>query len=175
MMTDHTEQQPLARAWWGLALAGLFLFVFAAVALSGPGRIDIVDGQTRYEVARSLVDHGDSVIRDEDAWFAVREGRDGQKYTDYRLPQSLLGVAAILVADVTGPTSETRRHFFFSLTSPLVCAALAVTYALWFRGLGHGPAASLFWAAAGIFCTPSWYYGTSSFDDILGTSAIVLA
>ena len=36
--------------WW-IAEAGLFLTVFAVVALSGPGQIDIVDGQTRYEVA----------------------------------------------------------------------------------------------------------------------------
>ena len=45
--------------WWPVALIGQFLVVFALVALSGPGRIDIIDGQTRYEVARSMVDHGD--------------------------------------------------------------------------------------------------------------------
>ena len=49
--------------WW-MALAGLFLSVFAVVALSGPGRIDIIDGRVRYEVARSLVDHGDVDIQD---------------------------------------------------------------------------------------------------------------
>src|SRR5947209_6753347 len=127
---------------WPLALAGQFLLVTALVALSGPGRIDIVDGQTRYEVARSLVDHGDSVIRDDVVWFAVYPGRDGQKYTDYRLPQSALGVLAILAADATGPVAETRRQFFFSLLSPCLAGLLAVLYALWFRRLDHGPAAS---------------------------------
>ena len=38
--------------WW-LALAGLFLSVFSAVSLSGPGRIDIVDGQTRVPGGRA--------------------------------------------------------------------------------------------------------------------------
>jgi hypothetical protein len=47
-------------------LLGLFLAVFAILALTGPGRIDINDGQTRYEVARSLYEHGDVQIRDPD-------------------------------------------------------------------------------------------------------------
>jgi hypothetical protein len=160
---------------WSSALAGLSLFVFSAVALSGPGRIDIVDGQTRYEVARSLVDHGDHVIRDERIWFLVFPGREGRLYTNYRFPQSVAGVVAILAADATGPVDEERRHFFFTLIGAFACAVLAVTYAVLFRHLGYGPKESLLWAAAGIFCTPSWFYGTSTFDDILGSAAMVLA
>ena len=160
--------------WW-IAQIGLFLTVFAIVALSGPGRIDIVDGQTRYEVARSLVDHSDLIIRDPDVWFAVFPGRDGQLYTKYRFPQSALGVAAIYIADSTGRMSEFRRHFFFVLTSAVACAILAVSYAAVFRRLGHQPRAALLWAMAGIFCTPSWFFGTSTFDDILGSVAVVIA
>lgn len=160
--------------WW-TALTGLFLSVFAIVALSGPGRIDIVDGQTRYEVARGLVEHGDTVIRDPRVWFAVFPGRDGQRYTTYRLPQSALGVAAILVADATGPRGEGRRHFFYTLTSAVAGAVLAVTFAAFFRHQGYGPRAALLWGAGGIFCTPCWFYGTSTFDDILGSAAVVLA
>jgi hypothetical protein len=160
--------------WW-IAQAGLFLTVFAVTALSGPGRIDIVDGQTRYEVARSLVEHGDSVIRDPDVWFAVFPGRDGRRYTKYRFPQSVAGVAAILTADCSGPVNEGRRHFYFTMISAFASAALAVVYASLFRHLGHEPRASLLWAAGGAFCTPSWFYGTSTFDDILGSAAVVLA
>ena len=145
------------------------------VALSGPGRIDIVDGHIRYEVARSLVEHGDLVIRDPDAWFTVFPGRDGRRYTTYRFPQSAAGVVAILTSDATGPVSESRRRFFISLIGAVACAVLAVTYAAVFRHLGQTPKASMAWAAAGIFCTPSWFYGTSTFDDILGTAAVVLA
>src|SRR5437588_8956290 len=108
---------PAWRGAWAAALLGLALAVFAAVALAGPGRIDIVDGQTRYEVGRSLVDHGDSIIRDEATWFAVYKGRDGQRYTDYRLPQSAMGAIAITLADATGPVRESRRQFFFALIS----------------------------------------------------------
>ena len=161
--------------WW-IAQVGLFLSVFALVApLSGPGLIDIVDGLTRYEVARSLVDHGVPVIRDPEVWFTVFPGRHGKLYSKYRFPQSVIGVAAILAADATGPVREDRRHFFFTLTGAIACALLAVTYAALFRGLGHAPRAALLWAAGGIFCTPSWFYGTSTFDDILGSATVVLA
>src|SRR5580698_5941201 len=69
---------------WSVSLAGLGLFTFALVALTGPGRIDIVDGQTRFEVGRSLAEHYDSVLRDDRIWFASFPGRDGQPYTLYR-------------------------------------------------------------------------------------------
>jgi hypothetical protein len=160
---------------WLPTLLGLFAFVFAVLALSAPGRIDIIDGQPRYEVARSLIDHGDVVIRDEQIWYGVLPGRGGTMYSIYRFPQSLLGIPAILLADATGPRSEARRHFFFQLTSPFAGAVLAITYAIWFAGRGYGPKASAAWAALGIFCTPNWWYGTTTFDDILGTTCTVLA
>jgi hypothetical protein len=155
------------------ALAGLFVFVFAVMALSGPGRMDIIDGQPRYEVARSLVDHGDVVVRAPGLTFCVFPGREGRSYCLYRLPQSLLGVPALLLADATGPVSESRRQFFFVLTGAFAAGILGVSYALRFRQLGHGLRASLGWALAGVFCTPCWFYGTSIFDDILGVTAVV--
>ena len=108
-------------------------------------------------------------------WFAVFPGRDGQRYAKYRFPQSVVGVIAILMADCSGPVNEERRHFYFTMISAVMSAILAVIYASFFRYLGYGPRTSLLWAAGGVFCTPSWFYGTSTFDDILGTTAIVLA
>src|SRR6476620_3240536 len=110
---DHSPSPP----GWPVALLGLFLTVFAVLALSGPGRIDIIDGQARYEVARSLVEHGDTIIRDSNVWYPVLPGREGNLSTPYRIPHSLLGVPAIWLADATGPVSEGRRHFFFALVS----------------------------------------------------------
>lgn len=154
---------------------GLFLLVFAIVGLSGPGRIDIVDGQARYEVSRSLVDHHDEVIRNDQVWFGVFPGRDGRRYTSYRFPQSVLGVPAVILADFTGPKSEERRHFFFVLTSAVCAGLLAVAYGAWFRHRGLSHARTVLWAAAGIFCTPAWFYGTSTYDDIVGALFVVAA
>ncbi|HEX7449130.1 MAG TPA: hypothetical protein VF306_16370, partial [Pirellulales bacterium] len=143
--------------------------ITSIVALSGPGRIDILDGYTRYEVGRSLVEHGDSVVRDRDAWFSVFPGRGGQRYTNYRFPQSAVAAAAIAVADFTGPTSEARRHFFFSLSGAVLCGLAAVIYAQWFLRAGLSQRAALLWSAGGVFCTPLWFYGTTTFDDVLGS------
>jgi hypothetical protein len=156
-------------------LAGLFFGVFAVLALSGPGRIDINDGQTRYEVARSVYERGDVEIRDPDVWYPILKGPDGKTYTNYRLPHSVLGVSAIALADLAGPPSEPRRHFYFALLGAVAGAVLAVAYAVWFAGNGHSPRSAALWAAAGIFCTPSWYYSTSTFDDIFGATTVVLA
>jgi hypothetical protein len=160
---------------WCLALIGLFLGLFGLVALSGPGRIDIVDGQTRFEAARSLVDHGDLAIRDDRVWFNVFPGRHGERHTWYRLPQIVLGAAAIVAADFSGPPSEGRRHFFFSLTSAVAAAALGPLYALWFRVQGWRPAAAILLGAVGVLCNPSWFYGTSTFDDIFGALTLTAA
>lgn len=160
---------------WALRLTGLCLFVFGVIALSSPGRIDVVDGHTRYDVGRSLVEHGDSIVRDPNAWFAVLPGRNGQRYTNYRFPHSVVAAAAILVSDFSGPVTEVRRHFFFSLSGAVLAAAIALSYACWFRRMGHEDTAALLWAAGGIFCTPIWFYSTTTFDDVLGSLAIVAA
>jgi branched-subunit amino acid transport protein len=175
LLARPSHQAPAAAALWAIMLLGLFGLVLALIVLSGPGRIDIVDGQTRYEVARSLVDHGDTAIRDLRVWFNVLPGRDGKLFTKYRLPQSLAGAAAILASDLTGRVTEARRQFFFVLTGTVTAALLAVVYALWFRHLGYAATAAGGWALAGIVCTPSWFYATSTFDDLLGALFLVLA
>ncbi|HEV3339510.1 MAG TPA: hypothetical protein VG125_04115 [Pirellulales bacterium] len=165
----------MRRLAWGSALAGLALVVFAVVALSSSGRIDVVDGYTRYEVGRSLVEHRDSIVRNADAWFYVFPGRNGDKYTQYRFPQSLVAAAAICTSDATGPVQEGRRQFFFVLSNAVICALTACLYACWFRRLGRGVAAAIGWAAAGIFCTPTWFYSATAFDDVLGTLVVLAA
>src|SRR3954470_8782271 len=86
-----------------LAAGGLFISVFAVVALTGPGRIDIVDGQARYEVARSLALNGDSAVRHSHVWFGVFPGPEARRYTYYRFPHSVLGAPAVWLADLAGP------------------------------------------------------------------------
>jgi hypothetical protein len=162
-----------SRIAWIASLLGLGLVTFATVGLSGPGRIDIVDGQTRFEVGRSLVEHGDSALRDERIWWGSFPGRDGLQFCYYRFPQSIVAAGAILAADATGTRSEGRRHFFFVLSGAVAAGLLSILYAIWFRRGGCRPAAALLWAAGGIFCTPTWFYATSTFDEYLGTTCLI--
>jgi hypothetical protein len=169
------EHSNFGRARWALTLTGLGLFVAAVVALSGPGRIDIVDGQTRFEAGRSLVEQGDTAIRDPRVYFSRFPGRAGLDFTLYRFPQTAIAAAAIVISDATGPVSEARRHFLFTLHGAVACGLIAVLFAVHFRRRGMTPRAAVGWAAAGIFCSPCWYYGTSTFDDILGATCVVAA
>ena len=156
-----------------LSLVGLFLFVFAVLALAGPGRIDILDGQTRYEVARSLATYGDNLVRDPHVSFNVFPGPNGERYTYYRLPHSLVGVPAVWLADLTGPVSEPRRQFAFVLVSAVASGILALAFAAGFLEMGMSIRAACLWAVGGVFCTPCFYYGTSTFDEIFGSVAVV--
>ena len=164
-----------SRMAWPVALMGLGLFVFAIVALSGPGRIDVVEGQTRFEVGRSLVEHGDSVLRDDRVYWNRYPGRDGNDYSYDRLPSCAVAAGTIWVADATGPVDEGRRHFFYSLGGAVACGLLCILYAIWFRRMGCRPLSSLLWAVGGIFCMPMWISGTSTFDEYLGTLVLIAA
>ena len=122
--------------WW-IARAGLFLSVFAVVALSGPGRIDIVDGQTRYEVARSRSSMATRLFEIPTSGSRCSRAVMASD-TQVSLSASVFGMAAILAADCSGPVNEGRRHFFFTLIGAVASAVLAVIYASFFRRLGLG-------------------------------------
>jgi hypothetical protein len=160
---------------WSIALIGLGLFVFAVVGLSGPGRIDVVHGQAHFEAGRSLVEHHDAVLRDERIQWARSLGGAGRDYHYDRFPLCLVAAGAVWLADATGPLSEGRRHFFFVQCGAVACGLLSILYAVWFRRLGCRPLPALLWAAGGVFCTPMWFYGTSTFDDYLGTTLLIAA
>src|SRR4030095_9117837 len=49
---------------------------------------------------------------------------------------------------------------------------LACVYFIWFAGRGLAKRQAVLWAVAGILCTPNWYYGTSTFDDIFAALAV---
>jgi len=153
----------------------LFGFVFCLLALSNPGRLDIVDAQTRYAVGESLYERGDSTIRDERVWWSVFPGRDDRMYSLYRLPHSLVAVGAIAVADATGGVSEGRRHFAFMLASSVAGGLLSLVYFAWFVRRGRSMRSAILWSLGGIVCTPAWFYSTSGFDDIFGALGVVAA
>lgn len=159
---------------WTFSILGLALCVFAIAALTGPGRIDIEDGQARYESGRCLIEHGDPGIRDPRVVWHRYPGRDGIDFTYYRFGGEM--VAAIFVAVGRAvEADESLSHFIFSLNSAVTASLLAVVYAVWFRRQGLTIGRALGWALAGIVCTPSWYYATSTFDDLLGTLVVVAA
>ena len=104
----------------------------------------------------------------------VRRVPGPQRTAIYQLSAAPLGSwdSSDWPADLTGRVSETHRHFFFSLIGAGAGAALGVCYLSWFLSTGLGPRRAVFWSLTGVFCTPSWFYSTSTFDDILGAVAV---
>ena len=86
-----------ARVKRALPHLALFLVLTGVYVLSGPGRIDIIDGQYRFDVTRSLVEVGRPTLRDPmlDAW----SGRsDGSRYSGYGPAASLAAVPLVAFA-----------------------------------------------------------------------------
>jgi hypothetical protein len=166
---------PITPIRWALALAGLGLVVFAIVALTGPGRIDIDDGQARFEAGKNLVEQGIPCVEDPRVIWHRLPGRDGREYTYYRFPPEVAAAASVLIADALRSPSEPWRHFVFSLHGAVAAAVIAILYAVWFRRWGCSPVAAVAWAAGGIFCAPCWYYATSTFDEIIGALFVIAA
>jgi hypothetical protein len=145
-----------------LTALGIFLLVSAVYALTGPGRIDIIDGQYRFEVAHNIVDHASIQIEDPFLGLAV-PGLIGA-YSPYGISGSL--VAAPLVAlGRLGASSLDREQFFFSFTSGVLGAATAALLFLFYTRLGVGRRAALFWTFVSAFATLAFPVATSVFDQ----------
>ena len=115
IMTTTCRQNPMnspnrgQSKWW--TAAGVFLLVLAVYILSGPGRIDIIDGQARYDVSYHLVTEGRPVLGDK--WigpFMSVPGRDGLRYSFYGSPGSVFAMPLVALGVLLdGPAHETSR------------------------------------------------------------------
>jgi hypothetical protein len=159
---------------WTTAL-GVFLVVGVAYALSGPGRIDTIDGQWRYEVAANLVKEGRPVIRDPALRGSGLPGRDGLRYAYYNAGASVAGFPFVWVGELLGDADGEVQRFLFSLTSAVAGGLLASALYLFYRTLDveNGPA--LGWTAVSAFGTLLWPLATSAFDQVQHAALVLLA
>jgi hypothetical protein len=141
--------------------------VLASVyVLSGSGRIDIIDGQARYEVAKNWLDSGEPVILD--PYAAIPELRlesGGKLYAVYNAAPSVAAMPLMLAERALPGHSAERERFAFSLTCALFGAAGGVLLFAAFRMLGLGMRAAAFWSAAFCLTTLWWPGATTVFDQ----------
>lgn len=179
LMTDSSELdrntysvQPSNR--WGAV--GIFLVVLAAYILSSPGRIDIIDGQARYDVAYNWILEGRPVLRD--PWIApfrgVR-GRGGLVYSYYGAPASVFSMPLMWLGMQQDVIPGETSRFLFSLTSPIFGALIAAVLFLFYRELGLGSLRALAWAGVSAFTTLVWPTSDSSFDNAQHAAFAILA
>ncbi|MFQ3581002.1 MAG: hypothetical protein SNJ67_01580 [Chloracidobacterium sp.] len=150
----------------GWIAVGLFLLVGAVYVLASPGRIDMIDGQCRYEVARSLVEIGQPTLRDPMLqWIAVR-GRDGRPYSHYGLGASATGAPLVALGKLGNDWKGEQQRFLFSLTSAVFGAGLASVLFLFFLDLGVSPGRAVLWTLVNAFATLTFIGATTTFDNI---------
>lgn len=168
IMTTTSRQNPMnspnrgQSKWW--TAAGVFLLVLAVYILSGPGRIDTIDGQYRFNVTYHWLVQGRPTV--DDAWITMGYvGRDGLHYSNYGVPGSIFPMPLVWLALRSDtPVQETSR-FLFSLTSAFFGAGIAAILFLFYVELGLSLRQAWFWAMISSFTTLLWPSAASSFEN----------
>jgi hypothetical protein len=153
----------------------LFVVTAGALLLIQEGAITGYDGQTMYEVTKSMVERRDVAVARE--WNAL-PGRDGHYYGRYGLGLSIVGLlpyAGVHAVAGTGDRADALGEAAVSATMPLIAAVLVVSTYLLARRLGAHAGPALLVAVgsvAGTFLLP---YTKEFFSEPLAALGIVLA
>ncbi len=149
-----------------LSAFGVFLFVVGIYALTSPGRIDIVDGQARFDVTYNWLVNGRPIIKDR--WigpFMGVPGRDGLLYSYYGAPGSVIAMPLVGLGLLTSAPAIQPSQFLFSLTSSIVGAGVAPLLFLFYLELGVTTRKALAWTLVSSFATYVWPISNSTFDN----------
>ena len=153
----------------------LFVMVAAAFLAVQEGAITGYDGQTTFEVTRSLVERRTFAVSEE---FNTQPGIDGRAYGRYGLGLSLVAAIPYLAVRPLALASSDQDHVLEAAAAsvmPLVAAALVVALYLLARRLGAGPRSALVvavGAVAGTFVLP---YSKEFFAEPLTALGLVVS
>ncbi len=155
----------------------LWLFVVAASALLlvQEGAITGYDGQTMYEVTKSMAERGDVAVAHE--WNAL-PGRDGRYYGRHGIGLSIVGLlpyAAVHAVAGDGHRADALGEAVVSATMPLIAAALVVATYLLGRRLGARAGPALLVAIGSVVGTFLLPYTKEFFSEPLAALGIVVA
>ena len=152
---------------------GVFLFFLALYALSGPGRIDMIDGQYRFEVSWNLVESGRPIVRD--VFLQARTGVDGARYSYYGPAASVAGAPLVAIGYLLGGEDGELARFLFSFTSAVFAAGTLALLLHWWLRMGFSARKALAWTAVVGLATLLWPLATSTFDQAQHAFCILAA
>jgi hypothetical protein len=137
----------------------------ATYALSGPGRIDISDGQQRYDVAYSWLVEGRPFFRN--PWLKHQSvtGRGGQPYSICGAPASVFSMPLVWWGAHLDDFSHETSRFLFSLTSEIFGAGVVVVLFFFYIELGLSLRRALGWTLVTAFATLLWPNSCSTFEN----------
>ena len=109
-----------------LAALGVSLLLLGLYLATSPGRIDMIDGQFRYEVARNWLDHRRPVVLDRAlagvSGLAIRTPT--AVYSVYNAAASITPMPLMLLSRGLPGHGADRERFFFAMTGPVFGAML---------------------------------------------------
>jgi hypothetical protein len=162
-----------------LCAVGVFLVLLGVYVITNPGRIDIIDGQYRYDVAKNWLDAGEPYC--DDPYIAGALERDpvtGRSYANYGAGASVTPMPLMLLSRALPGHGDERDRFVFTLTSSVFGA---LGGALLFIGMGMlGVSIKSALASTAVFCFATlWWPGSlTTFDQnqhavlVLGTALL---
>jgi hypothetical protein len=155
-----------SRRGWSLGLLGLACATFALYVLTNVGRIDIIDGQIRYDVAANWLDTGQPTVTDRfmmPTSLVLRPPHGA--YGAYLAAPSVTPMPFMLLSRLLPGHTIERDRFAFTMAGPLFGAA-GVAILVWLYGqLGFGLRTALAWAAAMALTTLWWPGSLTVFDQ----------
>jgi hypothetical protein len=150
--------------WW--LASGIFLFVLALYVLTSPGRIDIVDGQARFDVTYNWLVIGRPIVRDQlIAPFMSVPGRHAFRYSYYGAPASIFAMPLVWLGLLTSAPAIQPSQFLFSLTSSIIGAGIAPILFLFYLELGLTRRRAFAWTMVSSFATFIWPASNTTFDN----------
>jgi hypothetical protein len=161
---EDSNTDPQNSKWW--LAGGLFLFVLATYFLTNPGRIDVIDGQIRFDVAYNWLTVGRPLVRD--PWVGPImgvPGRDGAVYSFYGAPASVLSMPLVWLGLHFNPHDIQSSQFLFSLTSSIIGALIAPVLFLFYLELGIAVRKAFLWTLVSSFATMVWPASCTTFDN----------
>jgi hypothetical protein len=161
---EISEGEPSKARWW--VAAGVFLFVLACYVATNPGRIDVLDGQMRFDVAYNWLTQGRPIVRD--PWVGPImgvPGRNGAMYSFYGAPASVLSMPLVWFGLHSNPNNAEASQFLFSLTSSVVGALIAPLLFLFYLELGVTIRRAFLWTMVSSFATLVWPASCTTFDN----------
>ena len=159
------NRESTARADDRWVALGLFLFVLGFYLLSSPGRIDIVDGQIRFDVTQSWLSTGLPQLRDPALRSYGIPGREGRLFAFYNAGPSVAAAPLVWLARFREDGLGELQRFLFSLTSAFFGAGSVALLYFWLRGLACGVGRSAGFALIAAFATYLWPLSATTFDQ----------
>jgi hypothetical protein len=162
-------------------VALVFAFSLAAYLLTSPGHLQTFDVLAELEVSRSILRHGDFIVRIQ---LDTVRASDGRTYSVHDPGESLLLLPAVAVADILAPGSDPREaevqlgaidDAVGSFLSPVAVSATVALLAMFLLDLGFGSGTALVTALMLGFMTFMWAYAHDSFDIAPATFFILSA